>query len=538
MDAPDTAAIAVSDLVKRYKAATAVDGITFRLPRGSITGLLGGNGAGKTTTIAMIMGLVTPTSGTVSVLGAAMPKERYRVLQRMNFESPYVEMPMRLTVRQNLSVFAQLYGVADADARIAQLAVDLDLNEFIDRGTGKLSAGQKTRVSLAKALLNNPDVLLLDEPTASLDPDTADWVRSRLEDYRRAHNATILLASHNMNEVERLCERVIIMKRGRIQDDDTPARLLAALRARDAGGCVPRRRPRPRRACGGGAMNAFNGGASSFRRRAWAPWCGATGICCRRLWPRILDLVYWPTVQMLMWGFLQMYVAQNAGFFARAGGVFIGSVLLWDILFRGQLGFSISFLEEMYAKNLANIMMSPLRPVEFIASLMIMSVVRLSIGMIPVSLLAIAFFGFNLWGLGLALAAFFANLILTSWSIGIFVAGLLLRNGLGAESLAWTIMFLFLPLTCVYYPVAVLPVWLQHVAWALPPTYVFEGMRDAADPPRLPRRPDAAGARLQRDSVHGRVGSVPDASTQRARERLATPGWRIVPPTGRKSPAN
>jgi len=198
----------------------------------------------------------------------------------------------------------------------------------------------------------------------------------------------------------------------------------------------------------------------------------------RSSWPRILDLIYWPTVQMLMWGFLQMYVAQNAGFFARAGGVFIGSVLLWDILFRGQLGFSISFLEEMYAKNLANIMMSPLRPIEFIASLMIMSVVRLSIGMIPVSLLAIAFFGFNLWALGLALAAFFVNLILTSWSIGIFVTGLLLRNGLGAESLAWTIMFLFLPLTCVYYPVAVLPQWLQYVAWALPPTYVFEGMRE------------------------------------------------------------
>ena len=197
----------------------------------------------------------------------------------------------------------------------------------------------------------------------------------------------------------------------------------------------------------------------------------------RSSWPRILDLIYWPTVQMLMWGFLQLYVSQHEGFFARASGVFIGAVLLWDILFRGQLGFSISFLEEMYARNLGNIMMSPLRPVELIVSLMIMSIVRLSIGMIPVSFLAIAFFGFNLWALGLALAAFFVNLMLTSWSIGIFVAGLLLRNGLGAESLAWTIMFLFLPLTCVYYPVAVLPVWLQWVAWALPPTYVFEGMR-------------------------------------------------------------
>jgi ABC-2 type transport system ATP-binding protein len=227
MDAQSTPAIAVDQLVKRYKTATAVDGISFQLPAGSITGLLGGNGAGKTTTIAMIMGLVTPTSGTVRVLGAAMPDERYRVLHRMNFESPYVDLPMRLTVRQNLSVFAQLYAVPDIDGRIAELAADLDLGEFLDRPTGKLSAGQKTRVSLAKALLNRPDVLLLDEPTASLDPDTADWVRGRLEHFRRAHGATVLLASHNMLEVERLCERVIIMKKGRIEDDDAPERLLA-----------------------------------------------------------------------------------------------------------------------------------------------------------------------------------------------------------------------------------------------------------------------------------------------------------------------
>ena len=227
MDANNTSAISVDRLVKLYKGVAAVDGISFRLPPGSITGLLGGNGAGKSTTIAMIMGLVTPTAGTVSVLGAPMPKERYRVLHRMNFESPYVDMPTRLTVRQNLSVFAQLYGVADIGARIRSLAADLDLTEFLDRPNGKLSAGQKTRVSLAKALLNKPEVLLLDEPTASLDPDTADWVRSRLEAYRRDNHATILLASHNMNEVERLCERVIIMKQGRIEDDDAPDRLLA-----------------------------------------------------------------------------------------------------------------------------------------------------------------------------------------------------------------------------------------------------------------------------------------------------------------------
>jgi ABC-2 type transport system permease protein len=197
----------------------------------------------------------------------------------------------------------------------------------------------------------------------------------------------------------------------------------------------------------------------------------------RSSWPRLLELVYWPAVQMLMWGFLQVYINQNAGFFARAGGTFLGAVLLWDILFRGQLGFSVSFLEEMWSRNLANLMMSPLKPVEFVLALMIMSVIRLAIGVVPVTLLAIAFFGFNLFGLGFALVAFFVNLLLTSWAVGIFVSGLVLRNGLGAENLAWTIMFIFLPLTCVYYPVAVLPDWLQAVAWLLPPTYVFEGMR-------------------------------------------------------------
>jgi ABC-2 type transport system permease protein len=197
----------------------------------------------------------------------------------------------------------------------------------------------------------------------------------------------------------------------------------------------------------------------------------------RSSWSRLLELIYWPAMQLFVWGFLQFYVSQNSGFFARASGVFIAAVLMWDVLFRGQLGFSVSFLEEMWSRNLSNLLISPLRPIEFICALMIMSLIRLAIGMVPVTLLAIAFFGFNLYGLGIALAAFFANLILTSWAVGMFVAGVLLRNGMGAESLAWTLMFLIMPLTCVYYPVNVLPDWLQVIAWALPPTYVFEGMR-------------------------------------------------------------
>ncbi len=225
-NALDGAAIDVEDLVKVYKTTRAVDGISFRIPRGSVTGLLGGNGAGKTTTIAMIMGLVLPTAGRVRVLDFAMPGESEQVLGRMNFESPYVDMPMRLTVRQNLNVFGRLYGVDNLRERIESLAADFDLVDFLDRPSGKLSAGQKTRVALAKALINRPELLLLDEPTASLDPDTADWIRTHLENYRRDFGATILLASHNMQEVERLCDRVIIMKRGRIEDDDSPAKIM------------------------------------------------------------------------------------------------------------------------------------------------------------------------------------------------------------------------------------------------------------------------------------------------------------------------
>jgi len=224
---PADPAVKVERLVKIYKRVPAVDGVSFAIAPGSMTGLLGGNGAGKTTTIAMIMGLITPTSGKVTVLGAEMPRQRYRVLQRMNFESPYVEVPMRLTIRQNLTVFGMLYGVPDLAGRIEQLGEEFDLTALLDRPTGKLSAGQKTRVSLAKALINSPELLLLDEPTASLDPDTADWVRAHLERYCRERRATVLLASHNMAEVERLCERVIIMKQGRIEDDDTPTRLLS-----------------------------------------------------------------------------------------------------------------------------------------------------------------------------------------------------------------------------------------------------------------------------------------------------------------------
>jgi ABC-2 type transport system ATP-binding protein len=215
------------DLTKIYGSVTAVDRISFTLAQGTTVALLGGNGAGKTTTIAMLLGLVMPTSGEVRVFGADMSRNRGVVAYRLNFQSPYVDLPARLTVKQNLTVYAGLYGIANAAERIAYVAEDLQIKPLLDRPTGKLSAGQKTRVGLAKALLNAPELLLLDEPTASLDPDTADWIRRKLKEYGAMRGATLLLASHNMAEVERLAERVILLHQGRIIEDETPAALIA-----------------------------------------------------------------------------------------------------------------------------------------------------------------------------------------------------------------------------------------------------------------------------------------------------------------------
>lgn len=219
-------AVHVEALTKRYATALAVDGISFSVRRGQVVGLLGGNGAGKTTTISMLLGLLLPTAGRIHVLGVDMLRDRFAALPRLNFSSPYVDLPHRLSVDENLRVYAQLYGVVKPRQRIAQLAKDFELTGLLDRPYGQLSAGQKTRVALAKALINSPELLLLDEPTASLDPDTADHMRTYLETYRAETGASILLASHNMGEVERLCDDVLVMRAGRIVDQGAPRALI------------------------------------------------------------------------------------------------------------------------------------------------------------------------------------------------------------------------------------------------------------------------------------------------------------------------
>ena len=214
----NTATIEVNNLAKQFKNALAVDNISFTINKGTILGLLGPNGSGKSTTIGMMLGLIKPTSGTVIINNQNIENNRTSLLEKMNFISPYIELPKRLTVEENLKVYGRLYGVKKLKEKIYNLMEKLNLTEFRSRKTGELSSGQKNRVSLAKALINDPEILLLDEPTASLDPDVGDTIRSFIEDFASNEGTTILLASHNMNEVERLCHEVIMMKDGKIID--------------------------------------------------------------------------------------------------------------------------------------------------------------------------------------------------------------------------------------------------------------------------------------------------------------------------------
>jgi ABC-2 type transport system ATP-binding protein len=219
--------INVKNLSKKFNSFVAVDNINFTLERNKTLGLLGPNGCGKTTSIGMMLGLITPTSGEVLIDNKNVNEvNRNDLLSRMNFASPYIELPKKLTVRQNLEVYGRLYGVKDLKNRVSEISEDLGLDNFLDKKTGELSSGQKNRVSLAKSLINKPEVLFLDEPTASLDPDIGDFVRNYIESYKTKNNITILLASHNMNEVERLCDTVIMMKKGKIVDKGTCAELI------------------------------------------------------------------------------------------------------------------------------------------------------------------------------------------------------------------------------------------------------------------------------------------------------------------------
>ena len=217
----------VQNLVKKFNSIIAVNDISFEIEKNSTLGLLGPNGCGKTTSIGMMLGLITPTSGKIYINDICLePKNRIELLSLMNFASPYIELPKKLTVKQNLEVYARLYGVAEINKRVDEMVVDLNLKNFLHKKTGELSSGQKNRVSLAKSLINKPKLLFLDEPTASLDPDVGDFVREYIEKYKKNNELTILLASHNMKEVERLCNKIVMMKKGEVVDSGTCDQLI------------------------------------------------------------------------------------------------------------------------------------------------------------------------------------------------------------------------------------------------------------------------------------------------------------------------
>ena len=218
----------IKKLVKKFNSTVAVNNISFKIEKNKTLGLLGPNGCGKTTSIGMMLGLITPTSGEIFIDEISLePKNRIKLLSEMNFASPYIELPKKLTVKQNLEIYARLYSVKNISERISEMIEDLNLKNFLNKKTGELSSGQKNRVSLAKSLINKPKLLFLDEPTASLDPDIGDFVREYLENYKKKNELTMLLASHNMKEVERLCDSVVMMKKGEIVDKGTCSEIVS-----------------------------------------------------------------------------------------------------------------------------------------------------------------------------------------------------------------------------------------------------------------------------------------------------------------------
>ena len=410
--------------------------------------------------------------------------------------------------------------------------------------------GRRRASGSPRRFSNAPELLLLDEPTASLDPDTADWIRRKLRDYARDRGATLLLASHNMAEVERLADRVILLDQGRIIEDETPRALIETFgrktleevfldvvrgrspaasreaRERDRSGEESVMSTLEARASGAEPiLLPPTGLAASFRRigalvRRYMYLLRSSGV-------RLVELIYWPFLQMLTWGFLQKYLAGTTSPLAQGAGVLIGSVLLWDILFRSKIGFSTTFIEEMWSRNLGNLLTSPLRPYELVAALSLWSVIRLGVSMVPVAIAAYFIFGFNLLDLGLPLAAFFAVLVLTSWSLGLISAGVILRYGLGAEELAWSLAFLLAP--------ALLRLLSRLGAAGLAPGHRARSSADpcvrrhALDPPapHLRREGAVVGAFAQRRLSARRLSDLQPVPRERAGQRNAAAAWRI-----------
>ena len=449
----------VTNLKKKFGNFTAVNNVNFSLNEKKTIGLLGPNGCGKTTTIAMLLGLITPTSGSIKIDNEDLNPRDHQFLSKMNFASPYVELPKKLTVMQNLKVYAMMYEIKDPLKKIEELIEKLKLQSLIFKKTGELSSGQRNRISLAKSLINDPQILLLDEPTASLDPDTGDFIRTFIEDYQKNNPISILLASHNMNEVKRLCDHILMMKEGSIIDQGTADQLISKHGRNNLEEVflkIARKKMKIKRIL-------------SLMLRHFYLIKGS--------FPRIFDLIYWPTVQIILWGFVSKFFTMYSSYFGNAVGVILTAAILYDFLFRSSISYNMLFLEEIWSRNLINLFVSPLRSSEVICALTSTALLRTLLGLVPAVFIAMPLFNISIFELGFPLYLLLLSLYMFGITLGLLVTAGLIRFGPSFENVAWASLFFIAPLGCIYYPVDILPEWIKPLALSFPLAHIFEEMR-------------------------------------------------------------
>jgi ABC-type multidrug transport system ATPase subunit/ABC-type multidrug transport system permease subunit len=535
--------IVAQGLQKAFGGTVAVDGIDLVVRDRERVGLLGPNGAGKTTTLLMLLGAIAPDRGSVELVGERLPAHRSAAMHDVGFVAGYLPLPDRLKVTEALSLFAQLDGLGPRDSRpaIERALERFHIAHLGDRMCLELSSGQRTLVGICKAILHEPRLLVLDEPTASLDPDVAYRVRQGLAELSTEQGTALLVTSHNMVEVERLCERVVFLAGGRVVANGSPDQvseqfghgsledvfleLAGTIRSEeelvdeglaasgssgptDSSSPVSLARPgaeRPpsipavplvplppvdRRANG-------HGDARLDRRRdgidRGTPWLRVRAIArrhafvLRRSPHRWFDIVIWPLVDAVLFGSLGVFVARQSGGDSQAGVAYLlTGILLFHVIYQVQIAMSTGFLEETWSRNLLNLMTTPLREIEYVGGVALFGMFKLVVGISVVAVVASILFAFNILQIGWGLVPLVAILMLCGWAISLFVIGLVLRFGQSAEVLAWGILFVVLPLSGVFYPVDALPAFFQPIAYALPTTHAFSAARTLLEGQPMP----------------------------------------------------
>ena len=462
-------------LTKRFKSVTAVDGLDLRVPAGARVGLLGPNGAGKTTTLLMLLGVILPDAGSVTLVGHELPRHRSKALGEVGFVAGYLPLPENLTVFESLEIFAGFYGIRRPGAVVRAAVERFGLGRLVERRGQELSSGQRTLVGIVKAVLHRPRLLVLDEPTASLDPDVALRVRAALLDVHREDGTALLVTSHNMREVEILCERVVILgarpDRGRrLAGGDRPA-----VRDGGPGGRVPRGRRADRvrgRAAGDGVVMSAHRIAVVVRRHWLVLW---------RSPHRWFEVGFWPLMDVILWGSLGVFVARQDTA-SRAGTAYLlAGIVLFHVLFQVQITATTGVMEETWTRNLLNVLTTPVTELEYVVAVGVFGLLKTLLAMAALTVTTIVLFGFDLSQVGWAVIPVAWILVLNGWALALLVIGLILRFGQSAEILTWGLNYVVMALSGVFFPVDALPPGLRSIAAVLPTTWAFSALRRALD---------------------------------------------------------